>query len=541
MAPSRFLLGVVVAAASISGAGGQAPTFAVALAGWNAVVVDARPVNAGGVLLESFISYSIELAFFPDFAGNLSSPNAFSNTLLENIKEFSGTKPYIRVGGNTQDYAIYDPSLEVATEGIVDPAKSPDYPTTLSIGPSFFESYSTWPDTKFIHGFNLGRNSTAARESLIASVPLACKALSGGKLLYWELGNEPDLFKTSSQGPVRPSNWTEADYVAEWNSVTADIRAAMQKSNPDFASSSNFKWIAPSFGGVGNSLKAVPTWQDGLDTSGSIALFSSHNYIAGATQPGITLQGTLLNHTATTISVAKHNLEARNLTGAGMRLPYILGETNSLYNQGAPGLSNSFGAALWNVDFALYCAATGIARVHMHMGTDYRYAAWQPLTTVKTQIGTKPPYYGNVAVAAALGDLTRGRGVRVGSLPLGDGVTAAGYAVYDGEVLVRVMVVDLKGWNYTIGTHPPRPETVYAFKLPTGCKGVGVVQRLMANGSDAVEAVTFNGRSYDYEREKGRPVVIGGVARDEVVWVGEDGGVSVVLPWSSAALVQLSC
>src|SRR5882757_2924750 len=104
------------------------------------------------------------------------------------------------------------------------------------------------------------------------------------------------------------------------------------------------------------------------------------SYIGGATQPGVTLQGTLMNHTSIVLSVAKHLNESNLLASAG--LPYILGETNSLYNEGAPGLSNSFGAALWGVDFNLYCAATGIRRVHMHQGTNYRYASWQPIQTV---------------------------------------------------------------------------------------------------------------------------------------------------------------
>ncbi len=65
-----------------------------------------------------------------------------------------------------------------------------------------------------------------------------------------------------------------------------------------------------------------------------------------------------MNHTSTVLSVAKHLNESNLLANTG--LPYILGETNSLYNEGAPGLSNSFGAALWGVDFNLYCAATGI-------------------------------------------------------------------------------------------------------------------------------------------------------------------------------------
>lgn len=61
----------------------------------------AAPSHAG-VPLEAFVSFSIELAFFPDYAGNSSSPNAFSSNLLSGIGNLTGTKPYIRVGGNTQ-------------------------------------------------------------------------------------------------------------------------------------------------------------------------------------------------------------------------------------------------------------------------------------------------------------------------------------------------------------------------------------------------------------------------------------------------------
>ena len=36
---------------------------------------------------------------------------------------------------------------------------------------------------------------------------------------------------------------------------------------------------------------------------------------------------------------------------------FVLGECNSIYGQGAVSVSDVFGAALWNVDFALYMAA----------------------------------------------------------------------------------------------------------------------------------------------------------------------------------------
>jgi hypothetical protein len=61
-----------------------------------------------------------------------------------------------------------------------------------------------------------------------------------------------------------------------------------------------------------------------------------------------------MNHTSTVNSIAKQLNESRLLAEyeASQGIPFILGETNSLYNEGAPGLSNSFGAALWGVGMA---------------------------------------------------------------------------------------------------------------------------------------------------------------------------------------------
>lgn len=71
-------------------------------------------------------------------------------------------------------------------------------------------------------------------------------------------------------------------------------------------------------------------------------------------------------------SVDAHIVEYDQTYPNGSGLPLIMGETNSLFNEGKPGLSNSFGAALWGIDFNLYCASVGFKRVHMHMGTNYR-------------------------------------------------------------------------------------------------------------------------------------------------------------------------
>lgn len=273
----------------------------------------------------------------------------------------------------TSGTAIFNASLtDSATVGIVVPSISEDYPYILTFGPVYFEAYATWPDTKFVHGFNLGSNTSSDREALLDSVSYACEALRDN-LLYWELGNEADLFSRPGGPQPRPPGWDEQDYVEEWVYYTRQIRQRMRQACPEMASDAAYKYYAPSFAGTGNLyLDPVTVWADGLDEDNIVAIDSSHNYINGAEEPGVTLQHTLMNHTANIASVAPHLNETRYLRALDDALwahpPYIMGETNSLYNQGRPGLSNTFGAALWGVDFNLWCATNNISRVHMHQG-----------------------------------------------------------------------------------------------------------------------------------------------------------------------------
>ena len=248
-----------------------------------------------------------------------------------------------------------------------------------------------------------------------------------------------------------------------------------------------------------------------------------------------------MNHSSTVHSISSQVALAANLSHYG--IPFILGETNSLYNEGAPGLSNAFGAALWGVDFNLWCASVGIRRVHMHQGTNYRYASWQPIETNITTIGTKPPYYGNIAVAAMLGNLVHSE-VNIVNLPLPNAEESA-YAAYVDGKLTRLAVVNLREYNYTIAglldgpVNPvPRPSQNYTFSVPASRKGQWVgVKRLYANGSDAISGITWDGWSYNYELEKGRPVRLHNVTVGEKVLV-KGGTVSVGVLDSSAAILE---
>ncbi|KAL2128381.1 hypothetical protein VTI74DRAFT_9263 [Chaetomium olivicolor] len=516
-------------------------------------------------VFDGFVSYSIEFSSFPDFAGNNSHPNTYSDTLLDNLGRIQGTKPYIRVGGNTQDYALYDASLPFALNGTIDPKRSPDYPTTITIGPSYFESYNAWKDVKFCHGFNLGLGATISSgwQTLLDTVPLACKTLSDGKLYVWGYGNEPDLYSTSAQGPVRPPDWNEETYVAQWHNGTRMIKTLLEKHCPEMATDEAYSFMAPSFAGVGVHLKAPATWAAGLNDDKNIKVFSTHNYISGATSPGVTLQDTLMNHAVTKRSVDAHIKEYNAVIAQSSDSvpPLIFGECNSLYNQGRPGLSNTFGAALWGVDFNLYSASVGFKRVHMHMGTNYRYQAFQPLTTPLTTIGTKAPYYGSIAVASALGHYYSQFGpATVHSVPLASQSAnlslqpESAYAIYThaGTRLARLMVLNMRSYNTTVDgaglvpvdPPPPRPATEYVFQLDgvagqRGRRRVVQVKRLWANGSDAITGITWDGWSYNYELDGGRPVRLGNVTVGEEVVVGGGGEVRVVVPDASAVLLEL--
>lgn len=98
-----------------------------------------------------------------------------------------------------------------------------------------------------------------------------------------------------------------------------------------------------------------------------------NRYVNGAASAGVTLQGTLLNHTVTVqIIEAFTTIYGQVLSLNGAPIPMIFGETNSLWGEGKAGLSNTFGAALWAIDFYLYAASNNISRIHMHQGTDFR-------------------------------------------------------------------------------------------------------------------------------------------------------------------------
>lgn len=140
----------------------------------------------------------------------------------------------------------------------------------------------------------------------------------------------------------------------------------------------------------------------------------------------------------------------------------------------------------------------------------------------------------------------------VAHVPLSTDAEVA-YAAYsvnsvNSSQLLRAMVINMNPYNTTAdGTGlgvsantTARISRTYAFDVSGTLQPgdpVGV-QRLSANGSDAISGITWDGYSFNYELDEGRPVRLANATVGEFVVVAADGTVAVSLPDSSAAMLD---
>ena len=306
-----------------------------------------------------------------------------------------------------------------------------------------------------------------------------------------------------------------------------------------------------------------------------------------------------MNHAVTARAVDSHVAEYNTILAqnpSDPAPPMIFGETNSLYNQGRPGLSNTFGAALWGVDFNLYAASVGFKRVHMHMGTNYRVNLPSPRQTPKL---TTTVYLPIVRRLAARPNLPRHPGhqspllrlhsrrrrprppprhrrlpppsllpgplLRLCNLHLvrhpphppyveRDLFPSSFRVLYQQPsnlaIYLTVVILNLLSYNTTLdgaglvplppSSIPPRGQVEYTLHLEGVSPGRVVgIRRLMANGSDAITGITFDGWSYNYELDQGRPVRLGNVTVGERVVVQEGGVVTVRVGDASGVVLDV--
>ncbi|EIW63157.1 uncharacterized protein TRAVEDRAFT_26555 [Trametes versicolor FP-101664 SS1] len=419
----------------------------------HAIVVPSSPPSGAAAVDPSLVSISMEFFAFPGYT-QLSG----TNNCLNNLASLRGAQPAIRIGGTTQDRATYDANLQSAVNYTV--ATPADAPLSLTYGPSFFTLASQLKGQVTV-GLNRQLNNQA--NSLAAG---SRAKQSMGNLFAIELGNEPDLYASSS--PIASgTGWSES----------IDI-------------SNEAKWftaLAPTLGNIFQGAVYL-SWntQQLVSSIGSAALntiktISRHSYPQSACGGASTNLPNLMNHAGIVSYVNQYKAEATAAHNAGKK--FFLGETNSA-TCGGGGISPTFGAALWIIDYVLQSALIGVDRLYFHHGTisNCAYCWWG-------QNAVFSPYYGAVFVSEFLGT----DGAKVAALSDTDTGMAV-YAVYSAAgTPLRLLVLNT---NYFDGTGTRSSNTVSFSGIATA-SGTKQAKRLTAPSAtslaDQGAAVTIGG------------------------------------------------
>jgi hypothetical protein len=202
---------------------------------------------------------------------------------------------------------------------------------------------------RIIYGVNFGNNTPerAAVEAAYVASKLA------GRIEYFQIGNEPDLYRTATNG-TRPPGWDFDDYVREWAGFARAISArvpAARFAGPDVAGSSD--WVTR----FGERMT--------VELPGKLAALTGHYYASGPpNDPRVTIEHLLRPNPK--IADDMKRIEA---VAQPRGLVYRMTEGNSCYRGGKPGMSDAFASALWAGDYMLELAGFGCSGVNFHGGS----------------------------------------------------------------------------------------------------------------------------------------------------------------------------
>jgi hypothetical protein len=319
-----------------------------------------HPGETGPRIPDNFIGLSYE-------TNELTNPSFFSpeNTgLVEQFRTLA-TNGVLRIGGNTSDIGYWKPTpstpppdIQVRNMGIGEPNSALAYSITPEAIHNLrgFLHATGWT---CIYGINLGTNTPgrAAQEAEYVAKTLGF-VHDHGKLEYFQLGNEPDLFKTHLRDP---KTWSPELYMNEWLDEANAIRALVPTA----------RFGLPDTAGAPDWYAAVVTRLLTLSDPPAIAALSHHYYIGGPpSNPQMTIDHILAPNPQVPLLAQNIRAAAARLSaGEHHPVPYRMTEGNTCYRGGKPGVSDVFAASLWAADYFLYLASQGYAGVNLHGGT----------------------------------------------------------------------------------------------------------------------------------------------------------------------------
>jgi hypothetical protein len=454
-----------------------------------------------------FFGFSVEFSVLNQVLGKNSSylQVPFLN-LMSNLAKRSGSVR-IRVGGNTQDTATLVDSLpdgKILSKdltGVTNPTQTPPLVFTSDIM-YMMANISKMVNVRWYMGIPF--NDTSNFRLGIAQVG---QAILGDYLIGLQAGNEPDLYvkhghRNASYGPY--------DYFGEFGALVAAMNDTADNKNRDLL-------IGPNIATGDWTPEMV--WNTGFQTSYSANLaalavehYPTDNCFAqfgiGTPRTGQEMFSSYLNHTSGQLIVAPY-LNSTNIAQS-VGKPFLMLETNTASCGGFAGLSDSFGAALWGLDYALTMAFSNFSTALFHVGGQSVF--YNPFTPPPTNQSTfhqwtiGPIYYSSLVMAEVLGSSNQSQVLDLNAN--GGNIFTPGYAIYENGTPMRVALfnymTDPTGANdYTATISIGGGQT----GQNNGTPGQVKVKYLVAPSVSTKANYTWAGQTFgDHFQSDGRPM-----------------------------------
>ncbi|KAF8316382.1 hypothetical protein DL93DRAFT_2056457 [Clavulina sp. PMI_390] len=465
--------------------------------------------SSAPTLARSLVSFSIEGDRWPDWAGTSSANQLFVNC-LNNLGKLTGKQPDVRVGANSADRTTYDSSVDIIDATFPASSSTTPYPeaSSVEVSSGYYQLSKYMPSgTHMVWGVNLGATSTsnavAEAQAIMSTFSSGGAANSAGVLLdSIEIGNEADLY-TSNNG-LRDSSWNLAAYVTQWETFASDIISTLGLTAGvapwilagSFAESTH---SSTGFSPQGLIAKGVLSSSVGSH----INTFSQHHYSGSFCSGSGGLLSSLMDKTSIRSNISQFDADISAATAQG--LTYVLGETNSYSCHGAPGVSDTAGAAIWTLDYVLQAATHAVRRVYFHNGVGFKYNMLQPVTltrsidtgaTLSTPLTphVQPQYYAAIIAAKFIGSSSSATAISEVTINNGN---VGGYQAYEGGKLVRAVLINNKA--YLTSTTGSRGYSTLQFSFSGSATAPTSIQvrRLTIGHADDTSGLTFAGQSYE--------------------------------------------
>ncbi|KAG6856827.1 hypothetical protein H0H87_000304 [Tephrocybe sp. NHM501043] len=411
----------------------QSLAFTLNLASINTSVTGLSIMQHG-----SFYGFSIEMSVVTQLLGKNSSYLSVPLlNLLGQIQERAGGL-HIRIGGNTQDFAYHIDSIDNghATSKEKGDSNNPTQtPAVLYTDELFYlvKGISSLINVGWYFGIPF--NDTNWR----LQVAEKAQSILGDRLLGLQAGNEPDYYLNHGHR-TKPYDVTE--YTNEFDSLVQAIQ-----NNPNVPVKNML---------IGPSLASGPWEPDRLWPTGYLDKFKdvlkiitmqhypTNNCFArfGVSTPvdPQSMFKNFLDHNAGVNLIERYLDTSARAQALGK--PFIMFETNSATCGGLPGISDSYGAALWAVDYGLTMAAANFSGALLHVGGQNVY--YNPFTAPPTnqssfhQWTIGAIYYSVLVVAEVFGKSNVSQIIDTSN----NGIYNPSYAVYDGGALSKVVMIN---------------------------------------------------------------------------------------------------